>query len=183
MTELELIENAEVFLSRTIDRYGRNMKNQRLPNIRYRGADDFNLQGVLPADNILQLHAQMDYGLTVDDFIYQYFIVKHNLFVEYPRDTIFIFRKPETAGIELSILCHELMHFFFKGIDNSTDVGQGYNEACTDYLAAEIYGEGYTTTYPAIARRATEGPMVYYRNFLDADEVTKREILNIYMAL
>lgn len=183
MTELELIENAKVFLSRTIERYGANMKNQRLPNIRYRGADDFNLRGVLPADNILQLHAQMDYGLTVDDLIYEFFIVKNHLSDEYPRDTIFIFRKPETAGIELSILCHELMHFFFKGIDNSTDEGQGFNEACTDYLAAEIYGEGYITTYPEFARRATEGPMIFYRKFLGLDEAAKREILNIYMAL
>ncbi len=79
----------------------------------------------------------------------------------------------------LSTVTHELMHSLFHGIPNSTPEGNGYNEACTDYLASKFYGEDYYSTY--FDKRGQKGYMVYYDRFkYEFDESQRQNKLNEY---
>lgn len=182
MTTAQLEEYANSILTKTVGLYGSKMANKKLPKIIFCKPSIFN-DITDPKDNILLLLAEANLGLAIRDEWVKQFIKKHNLSDLYPDGTIFIFEKevPQDENMILSILCHELMHYFFHGIENDTDAGQGFNEACTDYLAEQIFGENYITSYRQSQQQ--NGYMEYYHKFMKGSEEYKRATLDLYMGI
>ncbi|MFW5612914.1 MAG: hypothetical protein ACOCNE_08655 [Prevotella pectinovora] len=182
MTTTQLEEYANAVLVKTVGLYGSKMVNKKLPKIIFCNPCIFK-DITKDEDNVLLLLAEANLGLAVRDKWVKEFIKKHHLSNDYPDGTIFIFEKgvPQKENVILSILCHELMHYFFHGIENDTDAGQGFNEACTDYLAEQIFGENYFTAYKQSEHR--NGYMEYYHRFMDGSEEFKQAILDLYMGI
>lgn len=186
MTQNELIVFAEGVLARTRELYEAHMVHNDLPQIEYVHSSVFEnaLQGTneTRGDNTLLLFAEGNYGLAVRDQWVRDFIHEHHLSDQYSDNTIFIFIRDDVDdNMLLSTLCHELMHYFFTGIDNETDAGQGYNEACTDHLAAQIFGDGYWTSYKDNDSQAAY--INYYREFVNGSDDFKQSLLDLYMGI
>lgn len=164
--------------------YGSYMINKELPVILYKKPSELRSKDIKDEeDDSLFLLAKNNLGLSIRDKWVIDFIQKHAS--SYKGNTIFVFDKEGVSGNQLlSILTHELVHYFFIGIDNSTDVGQGYNEACTDYLAKLVFGENYFSSYHELAaKKPKQGYMKAYANFYYAKEEAKSLILDFYLAI
>ncbi len=184
MTTKELYDFAEGVKRNLEGLYKSYMIDKELPVILYKKPSELrNSKGIKDEEeDSLYLLAMNNFGLSIRDKWVIDFVQKHTL--PYGRDTIFVFDKEGVSDNQLlSILTHELVHYFFIGIDSSTDVGQGYNEACTDYLARLVFGENYFSSYHELLKEEPKlGYMKAYDDFHQADEETKRLVLNLYMA-
>ncbi|SEA08285.1 hypothetical protein SAMN05216455_103104 [Segatella bryantii] len=131
-----------------------------------------------PINSFFEMHC---YGLTIkkEEDMEGYIFNEKNKDLKLNERDIIIFKyKDSTKDQIFSALTHELMHSLFYGIDNTSDEGNGYNEACTDYLAKKYYGEDYFTSYLELKDRG--GYLVYYDNFFNSDKDFKEEILKEY---
>lgn len=134
-------------------------------------------------------------GLTLKDDIILKYIKDDGLEDKYLEGDIIIFevQYPEGTAEEdgtnqyLSVLTHELMHAMFKGIPNDSECGAGYDEACTDFLAENFFGEKYFTTYKQLVelKRGTNCLnenliLMCYSKFDEMSEIEKSVVLNHY---
>lgn len=183
MTTAQLEEYANAILTKTVGLYGSKMVNKKLPKIVFEEPSFFHDKKERDEDNTLLLFAKRASGLAVRDEWIKKYIREHNLTEAYPDGTVFIFKNENCKDDNkiLSTLCHELMHFFFLGINNETDAGQGFNEACTDYLAEQLFGEGYSTDYKQNSPKIAY--MDYYWEFMNGSEEYKQALLDLYMGI
>ena len=132
-------------------------------------------------DNVLYQYAIANYGLSIRDEHVENFICKYCDGI-FPKESVFVFDGKYLNDDQIkSVLCHELMHFFFIGIKNESDKGQGYNEACTDYIANEIFGEGYFSSYYSVLESYNTEYMKYYRKFYYGNEEVKQPLIKRYL--
>lgn len=86
------------------------------------------------------------------------------------RDIV-LFVQEDFEEHKYSVLVHELMHSIFKGIPNEPDESHEFNEACTDYLAKEFYGESYFTTNEKIYKDSAT-----YTTFFRDKNIRKKKL-------
>lgn len=185
MTTKELYDFAEGVKAKLEGLYKSRMIYKELPIILYKKPSELrNVKEIKDEEeDSLYLLAKDNLGLSVRDKWLIDFVQKYEL--PYGRNTIFVFDKKDASDNQLlSILTHELVHYFFTGIDSSSDVGQGYNEACTDYLAEIVFGENYFSSYHELLKdEPRQGYMKTYAEFYQAEEQAKRLVLELYMAI
>ena len=185
------IEKLDDFKTKIIEKVKNNneykdyIKQDINPKI-YLIDDDFikKMRDDVPVENIIKSYYQIHaLGITIKYKEYESGTFTSTLngnFILKERD-ILIFKYPESNENQiLSTLTHELMHSLFQGIDNTNDEGNGYNEACTDFLAQKFYGKDYFTYYSKLTNR--KGYLEYYDKFFNSNEEAKNEILKMYFS-
>lgn len=183
MNNDRLLNFAFYVKTETEKRHGSTMIHKDLPLVLFVKPEEFLNISCSQNENVLYLLAKDNLGLAVRDSWVKEFIVKQGLSDKYPDGTIFVFNHGnDDDEILESILCHELMHYFFKGIpnDDRDGKGQGYNEACTDFLAREIYGDNYFSSYEQMTDPNCPSYMKFYKEFKEGGEIMKKEILKEY---
>lgn len=187
MTQEELKEFGKQILDKTRAKYGVYMLHKQLPEIFFIKPEELlkvNYKKYVPVnDNVLYQYAIANYGLSIRDEHVEKFICDYCDGI-FPKESVFVFDGKHLNDDQIkSVLCHELMHFFFIGINNESNQGQGYNEACTDYIANEIFGEGYFSSYYSLLGNSEDDPIKYYREFYYGNEEVKQSIIKCYLGI
>lgn len=185
MTQEELKEFGKQILDKTRAKYGAYMLHKQLPEIFFIKPEELlkiTYKKYVPVnDNVLYQYAIANYGLSIRDEHVENFICKYCDGI-FPKESVFVFDGKYLNDDQIkSVLCHELMHFFFIGINNESDKGQGYNEACTDYIANEIFGKGYFSSYYSVLESYNTEYMKYYRKFYYGNEEVKQPLIKRYL--
>lgn len=160
------------------------MAKKDLPKICYVAETEFD-NICKDEDNVLKLLVSSGaYAVIIKDDYVKAFVASNNLSDRYPDNSILVFKNDKLTDEQvLSILCHELMHYFFKGIDNQSDEGNGYNEACTDYLGAFFFGEKYFTGYSNLNENDASYMKYYYNFWFRFSDEEKLKKLSEYFSI